>query len=345
MKAILYDAPRSFAYRDVPDPTPEPDEVVLRIHACGVCGTDLHIHEGEFAPRFPLIPGHEFAGEIAAIGSEVASQGGHWALGDRVVANCNRACGRCFHCRRGQALYCRTLVAYGIQMDGGFAPLMRIKASELYPLKTLSWREAIMVEPTACAVHGMDVLSVRPGADVLMFGAGPTGQVLAQLLKRNGAASLTVAAPPGPKLALAERLSADRVVAIDRTDPELHRRALRDISRNGFDYVVEATGAPSMCAEALRQVRRGGTVLIYGVYPDTETFPVSPFDLFRDEITLKGSFAQIHDFDRSLAYLESGQVKVADIVTDEFELKDWGRALDHAWKRQGIKSVMLPPGS
>ncbi|WP_419730271.1 zinc-dependent alcohol dehydrogenase family protein [Lichenicola sp.] len=341
MKAILYDAPRSFSYRDMPEPTIDDDEVLIRVRACGVCGTDLHIHEGEFGPRFPLVPGHEFAGEIAAVGARA----GTWRTGDRVVANCNRACGHCFFCRRGEALHCETLKAYGIQMDGGFAEYLKVKAADVFPVSGLSWREAIMVEPTACAVHGMDILAVRPGSDVLMFGAGPTGQVLAQLLKHNGATRLTVAAPAGPKLDLAARLSADRVVAVDRNDPELHRKALRDISPNGFDYVVEATGAAAMCAEAVHQVRRGGTVLIYGVYPEPATFPVNPFDVFRNEITIKGSFAQIHDFGRSLAYLESGQVKVGEIVTDDFELKDWGAALDNAWARRGIKSVMIPPGS
>jgi len=339
MKAIVYDAARSFAYRDVAEPEIDADEVLVRIRGCGVCGTDLHIHEGEFGPRFPLIPGHEFAGEIAAVGGEA----GDWQVGARVVANCNRACGHCFYCRRGQFLRCENLVAYGIQMAGGFAELLRIKASELFAVATLPWREAVMVEPTACAVHGMDVLGVRPGADVLLFGAGPTGQVLAQLLKRNGAARLVVAAPKGPKLALAERLSADRVVAVDRHDPRAHRAALREISANGFDYVVEATGAPEMCGEAVLQARRGGTVLIYGVYPEAATFAVNPFDVFRREITIKGSFAQIHDFARALAYLESGEVKVGEIVTDEFELKDWDRALDTAWQRRGIKSVMFPP--
>ena len=341
MKAIVYDAPRSFTYGDVTEPLPEADEVLIHVKACGLCGTDLHIHEGEFAPRFPLIPGHEFTGEIAGVGSAVAD----WHEGDRVVANCNRACGHCFHCRRGQSLRCENLMAYGIQMDGGFAEFMCVKAGNVFAVPSLPWREAIMVEPTACAVHGVEVLGVRPGADVLMFGAGPTGQVLAQLLKMNGAASLTVAAPAGPKLMLAERLSADRVVAVDRNDPGKHRRALGDISANGFDYVVEATGAPGMCAEAMRQVRRGGEVLIYGVYPEGATFPVNPFDVFRREITVKGSFAQINDFGRALAYLESGQVKVAEIVSDEFELKDWDRALDNAWQRRGIKSVLVPPGS
>lgn len=341
MKAIVYDGPRSFTYRDVAEPSPGDDEVVIRVHACGVCGTDLHIHEGEFSPRFPLIPGHEFAGEIAAVGSAV--QG--WQLGDRVVANCNRSCGDCFYCRRGQFLRCENLVAYGIQLDGGFAELLRVNARHVFALRSLPWREAVMVEPTACAVHGVTVLDMKPGADVLMFGAGPTGQVLGQLLKRNGAASLTVAAPAGPKLDLAERLCADNVVAVDRNDPEAHRRALRQISANGFDYVVEATGAPTMCAEAVRQARRGGEVLIYGVYPDGQTFQVNPFDVFRNEITIKGSFAQIDDFGRSLAYLESGQVKVGEIVSDEFALKDWDRALKNGWERRGIKSVMIPPGS
>lgn len=341
MKAIVYEAARSFSYRDVAEPVIEDDEVLIRVRACGMCGTDLHIHEGEFGPRFPLIPGHEFAGEIVSVGSRA----GDWHVGNRVVANCNRACLHCFQCRRGDFLRCENLMAYGIQMDGGFAEFLRVKADTLFAVSGLPWREAVMVEPTACAVHGMDVLGVRPGADVLMFGAGPTGQVLAQLLKRNGAARLTIAAPAGPKLALAEQLSADRVVAVDRNDPNVHRAALRQISSNGFDYVVEATGAPGMCDEAVRQTRRGGTVLIYGVYPEAATFPVNPFDVFRNEITIKGSFAQIHDFSRALSYLESGLVKVDQIVTDDFELKDWGKALDNAWQRRGIKSVIIPPGA
>ena len=341
MKAIVYDAPRSFAYRDVSEPALAPDDVLIRVKACGLCGTDLHIHEGEFAPRSPCPPGPEAAGSLAAGGAAAAG----WQVGDRVVANCNRSCGRCFQCRRGQRLRCESLVAYGIQMDGGFAEFLRVKAEDVFAVPSLPWREAVMVEPTACAVHGVDILGVKPGADVLMFGAGPTGQVLAQLLKLNGAASLTVAAPAGPKLALAERLSADRVVAVDRHDSEQHRRALKRISPNGFDYVVEATGAAAMCAEAMRQARRGGTVLIYGVYPEGAVFPVNPFDVFRNEITVKGSFAQIDDFGRALAYLESGQVKVGEIVSDEFALKDWDRALDNAWQRRGIKSILIPPGA
>ena len=200
-----------------------------------------------------------------------------------------------------------------------------------------------MVEPSACAVHGMEVLAMKPGSDVLLFGAGPTGQVLAQLLKLNGAGRLVVAAPPGSKLELVGRLAADETVAIDRKNPDKHRNRLRELNPTGFDYIVEATGSAAVCEDALQFVRRGGTLLVYGVYPEKETVRFNPCDLFRREITIKGSFAQIDAFPRALAYLESGKIKVDEIVTDEFALEDWPKVLEHAWSRKGIKIAVIPP--
>jgi len=339
MKAIVYDAPRRFQYKDVPEPQIEADDILVRINACGVCGTDLHIHEGEFAPRFPLIPGHEFTGEIVALGSDVKDL----KEGQRVVGNSNEACGKCFYCMRGNFLLCLNLRSYGVTQDGGFAQYLRIKADRIFPIGHLSAREAVMVEPSACALHGMEVLAMKPGSDVLLFGAGPTGQVLAQLLKLNGAGRLVVAAPAGPKLDLISRLAADEIVAIDRNDPKKHRSRLHELSPTGFDYIVEATGSASVCEDALQFARRGGTLLVYGVYPEGDSVRFNPFDLFRREITIKGSFAQIDAFPRALAYLESGKIKVNEIVSDEFELKDWGKVLEHAWSRKGIKIAVIPP--
>jgi len=339
MKAIVYDAPRRFQYKDVPEPQIEADDILVRINACGVCGTDLHIHEGEFAPRFPLIPGHEFTGEIVALGTDVKDL----KEGQRVVGNSNEACGKCFYCLRGDFLLCLNLRSYGVTQDGGFAQYLRIKADRIFPIGHLSAREAVMVEPSACALHGMEVLAMKPGSDVLLFGAGPTGQVLAQLLKLNGAGRLVVAAPAGPKLDLISRLAADEIVAIDRNDPKKHRSRLHELSPTGFDYIVEATGSASVCEDALQFARRGGTLLVYGVYPEADSVRFNPFDLFRREITIKGSFAQIDAFPRALAYLESGKIKVNEIVSDEFELKDWSKVLEHAWSRKGIKIAVIPP--
>ncbi|MCC7352784.1 MAG: zinc-dependent alcohol dehydrogenase family protein [Anaerolineae bacterium] len=338
MKAIVYHAPKQFSYMDVPDPQIQPDEALIRVRACGICGTDLHIHEGEFLAEFPLIPGHEIAGEIAAVGSAVKGL----KVGDRVVADNTELCGHCFYCRRDQPLYCENFVSHGCNVAGGLAEYVAIKAEKIFPIHNLSWREAVMVEPTACAMHGMDVIALKPGNEVLLFGAGPTGIILAQLLRLNGAAHLTIAAPPGPKLELAARLAADEVVTVERGDYSRHRQQLLAAHPHGFDCVVEATGSPRLCEEAIQYARLGGQVIVYGVYPEAARITWSPYEIFKRELTIKGSFAQTHCFDRALLYLESGKIRVDAVVTQEFALQDYGLALEALRSRQGIKSAVVP---
>jgi D-arabinitol dehydrogenase (NADP+) len=207
---------------------------------------------------FPLIPGHEFTGEIVGIGSQVKDL----QVGQRVVGNSNMACGKCFYCLRGDTLLCTDMESYGVTIPGGFADYLKIRADRIFPLRNLSPREAVMVEPTACAVHGTEVLDAKPGSSVLLW-RRPTGQVFAQLLSLTVRRNLVIAAPPGPKLELAAKLAADTVVPIDKNDPEKHRRRLNELAPHGFDYVVEATGSPQMCQET-RFVRRRGTFWCMG---------------------------------------------------------------------------------
>jgi len=338
MKAIVYDAPRKFEYRDLAVPKIQANEILLRVHACGVCGTDLHVHEGEFGPRFPLTPGHEFSGEIVELGSEVTGL----KKGQRATASTTMACGKCFYCKRGDFLECENLDGIGVEINGAFAEYIKLRADLVFPIEKLSTRESVMVEPTARAVHGMQTLAMKPASKVLLFGAGPTGQVLAQLLKLNGASHLAVAAPAGPKLDLIARLAADEVVAIDRKDPEVHRGGLRNVSANGFDYVVEATGSTDLLQDAIRFTRRRGTIMVYAVYPDHAIAKITPADIMRRELTIKGSFAQIDCFPRALDYLESGKIKVDEIVTHEIPLRDYQKALDLAFAREGIKIAIIP---
>jgi D-arabinitol dehydrogenase (NADP+) len=177
MKAIVYDAPRKFEYRDIEIPKIKSNEILLRVQACGVCGTDIHVHEGDFGPRFPLTPGHEFSGEIVELGSEVTGL----KKGQRATASTTMACGKCFYCQRGDFLQCENLDGIGVEINGAFAEYIKLRSDLVFPIEKLSVRESVMVEPTACAVHGMETLDMKPGSTVLLLGAGPTGQVLAQL--------------------------------------------------------------------------------------------------------------------------------------------------------------------
>ena len=298
----------------------------------------MHIHEGHFISEFPLTNGHEFAGEIEKIGANVKG----FSIGDRVVADNTELCGTCFHCRRNEPLFCENFISHGCNCAGGFAEYIAIKAEKTFKIKNLSWREAVMVEPTACAMHGMDVIDTKPGSEVLLFAAGPTGLILAQLLKRNGAANLVVAAPAGPKLDLMKKLAADKVIEIDKKDSSKHQKEILLRYPNLFDTVIEATGVASLFADAIKYSRKGGQLIAYGVYDDTKEVLISPSEIFMKELTIKGSFAQTHCFDRAVMYLENGMVKADEIVTHELALADYGKALQMMNDRVGIKIALIP---
>jgi D-arabinitol dehydrogenase (NADP+) len=339
MKAVVYDGPREFTVREVADPEPGPGEVVLRERITGVCGTDLHIHDGGFFSAYPLIPGHEIVGEVVAIGAGVDG-----ALLGRVVAADNTdLCGYCYHCQRDEPLFCKNFRSLGVNAPGGFAESVLVHAAKCFPVDHLVPEVAVMTEPTACAVHGMDVLSLRPGSDVLVFGAGPTGLVLAQLILHGGAARVVVAAPTPFKLDLARSYGIDETVLVNRANPDQAIDSLRGLAPQGFDVVVDATGATAIVERCLPLTKTGGTFLTYGMADEEARVPFSPYEVFRRELTIKGSFAQTHCFDRAIAYLRSGRVHTEGIVTHTFPLDRYGDALVALRSRSDcLKAVIVP---
>jgi len=339
VKAVVYDAARHFEVRTVPTPQPGSAEVRLAVEMAGMCGTDLHIHEGGFFSSYPLTPGHEIVGRVDLLGEGVQDL----SLGQLVAADNTVLCGHCPSCRRDEPLFCRNFYSLGVNGPGAFADYVVVRAEKCFPVDDLSPSTAVMTEPTACAVHGMDVLDARPGSDVLLFGAGPTGLVLAQLLVHGGAARVTVAAPTEFKLALARDYGVDKTVRIDRADPAASLGTLRDNAPDGYDVVVEATGAAAVGEMCLPLTRDGGTVLVYGMADEGAILPVHPYEVFRRELTVKGSFAQTHCFDRALAVLRSGRVRTEGIVTNEFRLADYGRALSALSDDPScMKAVIVP---
>jgi 2-desacetyl-2-hydroxyethyl bacteriochlorophyllide A dehydrogenase len=338
MQAIVYDRPGQVEVRDLPVPEPGPGEVLIDVTVAGVCGTDLHLHDGEFGPTYPLIPGHEFTGEVVAVGDGAGGE----LLGHRVVVDNTASCGRCVECRRARPAYCERLVAQGVNAPGGFAEYVLTDANRCFLVDDLDPEVAVLTEPVACVVHGLDVLQLRPGSDVLLFGAGPTGLILTSLLARSGAGRLVVAAPTAAKLALAAARGADTTVLLERSDPMAAVAELRDLAPSGFDVVIDATGAPPVLGLAPGLTRTGGTVFVYGMTPEAAQWPVSPYDIFRRELTLKGSFAQQFSFDRALSALRTGRVDPTDLITRRFALADYLAALAAVADSAVVKAVLVP---
>jgi D-arabinitol dehydrogenase (NADP+) len=325
MKAVVYDGPREFDVREIPTPEPGPGEVRLRSTMTGVCGTDRHIHEGGFFSSYPLTPGHEIVGVVDALGPDVSGL----EPGQQVAADNTQLCGHCYFCQRDQPLFCRNFLSLGVNAPGGFAEYVVVPAAKCFDASDLPTEVAVMTEPTACAVHGMDVLDLKPESDVLLFGAGPTGLVLAQLLAHGGAARVTVAAPTRFKLDLAEQFGIDRTVQVDRGDVGATIESVKALAPpHGYDAVIEAAGVPSLLERSLELVKDGGVLMVYGMTDEADRISLSPYEIFKRELTVKGSFAQTHNFDRALAVLRTGRVKTDGIVTHRFPLEQYGAALD-----------------
>jgi D-arabinitol dehydrogenase (NADP+) len=230
-----------------------------------------------------LIPGHETVGVVAAIGPKVKD----FQIGERVVADNSELCGTCFYCRRGDELFCEHFEAHGVTMNGGFAEycaypgklnkkrdtslsrliLVLRPAGRVFKIKNLSDVDATLLEPASCAAHGLDKIAPKMGSSVLIFGAGPTGLVLAQMLRQNGGCNVVVVAPQGLKMDLAQKLGAgDKYIELSRKAPEAQFDALKAENPYGFDIVVEATGSQKILEDSINYVRRGGKLVVYGVY-------------------------------------------------------------------------------
>jgi D-arabinitol dehydrogenase (NADP+) len=339
MKAVVYDAPRQFEVREVPTPEPGPGEVRIKVNQVGICGTDLHVHIGEFQAKFPLIPGHEVVGTVDALGPGVDK----FTVGEQVTVNPNIYCGECEYCLSGRLILCSRGKGLGTNHAGFFAEFAVVAATLVFSVEGIDPDVAVFSEPASCAMHGVETLAMRPGSSALVFGAGPTGLLLAQLLATGGASSVTVAAPTQYKLDTARRLGIDQVVRIDRHHLDQAVTTLREVSPDGdgYDVVVEATGSTEVGEICVPLTRNGGTVLVYGVTKEADTISFRPFDVFRREITIKGSFAEMTSFAAAISALRTGRARTDGIITHRYPIDEYGAALEAVASNPEAHKVVL----
>jgi D-arabinitol dehydrogenase (NADP+) len=337
MKAVLYEKALNFSVQDVARPVLKENQVIIKVKSCGVCRTDIHLHHGEFMAGFPLIPGHEFVGEVIEVGASVTDL----KVGERVCADNTVLCGSCYYCKRNQPLYCENFYSLGVNGPGGFSEYVVVNHDKVFPIGDLSYDEAVMVEPTACAVHGLDVIDVQPGDDVLMFGTGPTGIILAQLLKHAGAANVVVVASDQRKLTLVKELGADQVVEMDRSNYSKHQNELMELFPKGFDIVIDATGAKEVIQQLTKFAKFGAKIVIYGVASENDEITVNPYEIFRKELKIIGSFAQTHCFDRAIKFIQKGIVQTNNLITHRYNLEDFSKAINQVENGKGHIKVII----
>lgn len=325
MRAIVYDSPRSFDVREVPTPEPASGEIRVSVIQSGLCGTDLHLHEGKFMASFPFTPGHEVVGRVDAMGPGVTG----FFEGELVTVNPNSACGLCSYCRLGRFLYCSNFTGIGSSKPGAFAEYLVAPSSQVFSVEGMHPDVAVFTEPTACVAHGMDTLRPAPGSTALVIGLGPTGMMLAQFLAASGALTVTVADAVNFKVERALSLGLHDGVAMDRDDLVASFARLMEMSDGeGYDIVVDATGVAAVVERCVSLVRNGGTVLVYGVADENDRVSVSPFEIFRREITIKGSFAEIDSFPRAIRALRTGRVRTEGLITHRYSIDRYQEALE-----------------
>lgn len=313
---------------EVDKPVPAAGEVLIRVEAAGICGTDRHLFKGEF----PSVPGktlgHEFSGIIVDAGDS------GWATGTRVTCDPNTWCGTCAQCQRGRVNLCANNVATGIHRDGGFAEFCAFPAAKAVPLPMdLDPLHGAFCEPLACTLHGMDMGAARPGERVLIIGGGVIGLMAVQLARLAGA-EVTMLTRSAGKQDLARQLGAAHAVG----DAE----GLLAIWPEGADLVVECAGMPATVEMSPRLTRSGGRIVILGVLPQGARVAIEPFDLLFREIQMHYSFLNPFTHGRAAQMVAEGAVQVAPLISRTIPLEEAAEAIANPPLPGEVRAIVVP---
>lgn len=339
MKSAVFTGVKKIKIKNLPTPQPGKGEVLVRVKACGVCGTDVHIYEGDKGAADttpPVILGHEFAGTVEVVGEGVVKT----TVGDRVCVDPNQLCGACVYCRSGVGHFCEAMVGIGTTTNGGFSEYCVVPESQVYHLLPgTTFEEGAMAEPLACCLHGIDLCEIRPGSAVLVIGGGMIGLLMIQLAKLSGARTVVLLEPVESKRELAKRLGADLCI-----DPNHEKVAdvLQHESVGRFDAVIECAGLPATIEQAISLAGKHSVVMMFGLTKPDDTISVRPFELFQKEIVLKASFINPYTQQRAVDLINSRRIDVSSMVAGTRKLEDLEAILSDPKVRAKGKYIIMP---
>lgn len=344
MRAVVIAAPKRVEFRTFADRLPPPGEVSIRVMATGICGTDLEIFDGTMPyftagmARYPVVPGHEWVGEVLACGDGVEG----FAVGDRVVGECSVGCMRCPTCKSGHYHRCPNRTETGIlNRSGGFAERIEFPALFLHRIsKAVPIEAAALIEPSAVAFNGIRVAGVSPQDDVAIFGDGPIGLLLLQMARAFGAKRVTVVGATPHRLALAERLGASAV--IDIAGGRVVERLNEIGGGSNPAVVIEATGNPAAVNQAVASVAPGGRLVLLGLFAGRKGDGIDLDRIVTGDITLRGALGSPGIWGDVIALVESGRVDPAALVSHKLKLEEFERGIGLVAARSAVKVVVEP---
>lgn len=337
MKSAVFYGKEDLKVEDRKIPEIKDDEVLIRVHACGICGTDAHIFcgdEGAAPTPANTVLGHEFAGEAVEVGSTVKDI----KVGDKVCVDPNKLCGTCEFCRKGIGHFCTDMIGIGTTVDGGFSEYCAAPASQVYKVSdSLSYEAAAMTEPVSCCLHGIELCNIKCGDTVAVIGCGMIGLLMLQLARLSGAGTLIAVEPVAQKREQALSLGVD--IAVDPLKEDvsalLHNNGIGQV-----DVVIECVGKPATIEQAIELAGKYSTVMMFGLTEPNAQISVKPFEIFKKEITLRSSFINPYTFPAAIKLIENGKIDVTSMVYKTEPLSKLPHILSDSARRTAGKYII-----
>ncbi|MDO4459893.1 MAG: zinc-dependent alcohol dehydrogenase family protein [Clostridia bacterium] len=338
MKASFFMGLKTIKTMDVDTPEIGPREVLVRNKYCGVCGTDVHIYHGEPGSADvtpPVILGHEYAGVVEKVGSEITKL----KVGDHVTIDPNIYCGQCIWCRTGKKQMCENMQALGVTMNGGFAEYCAVPEAQAFVVpKEVPFEYAAMTEPVACCLHGIDVANIKAGDNVVVIGGGAIGLIMMQLAKMTGAAKIVVSEPNEMRREVALKLGAD--MAVNPMEEGYVEKVNEFFGEPGADVIIECVGNNPAVSSAFAYAKKGATIVLFSVPKVGAEFNLNLFDVYKKELTIKGSFVNPDTHSRAVNIIASGRIDLGPIITHTFDVENLEDAIKMQMSNESIKVVV-----
>lgn len=339
MKAAVFYKKNDLRIEDIAVPTPKVGEVLIKVMACGICGTDVHIFmgdEGAAATPAKTVLGHEFAGVVESVGDGV----NNIKVGDRVCVDPNKLCGDCYYCKSGMGHFCENIIGIGTTVNGGFAQYCVVPRSQVYKIADTTYFErAAMTEPLACCLHGIDMCNITAGDTVVVIGGGMIGMLMLQLAKISGAGKVIMLEPVLEKRETAKELGAD--ICIDSINEDV-TAVLRENGIERISAVIECVGNTKTMEQAVEIAGKNSVVMLFGLTKPNDVMNIKPFEIFKKEVVLKASYINPYTQKRALELIDNNRIDVSKVVCDVVPLSKLPEVLSNPQFRKAGKVIVNP---